>query len=335
MEYTGETGLCQAQSPELAPDGYPAAWDDPPSEDLHGGGVALEISEEYGETCGSALLDTPRISRQGQQDQEDTNKSNFEGHWRQKVANELDYQGYREVDRFRDCGQEGWLDRCHACGKPRYVPKGCDIRICPICARRFAERMSAEILGAWKKIPRKTAWSAKHITLTVKTDGDLRKALDRGYKAVSGLWRTFLKRPGSGMVVSAEFGPENGNLHFHCFYYGPFIAHAELSNRWLELTGDSSVVYVRRVFNYKGVREVLKYACKMLALDPELVVRVHAALKGTRRIRTFGCFYGEVRVKHDGWAKCEFCGNDTWDHWGPCTLERWKEIQAVECCRSP
>ena len=80
------------------------------------------------------------------------------------------------------------------------------------------------------------------------------------------------------------------------------------------MTG-SCVVDIRRAVQpgqnvVDAIREAVKYPTKFDELSPELLVQVHGVMKGSRRIRTYGVFYGEVRSKPV--VLCSVCGNDTW-----------------------
>ena len=222
---------------------------------------------------------------------------------------------WKEAKKFRDCGAEVVVLCCVKCGNTKIVPVGCDLRICPVCAHDFAVKIAIQIKRFWKAVQRKRGWTLKHITLPVKTDGDLQGAYDRGWRAWRRLWRKYLKEDGAGAVAAVEFGPKNGNVHFHVLYYGPYIPQAHLSDWWLELTGDSMVVDIRRLKDRgKGFDaaffECLKYPAKFDELSPELAVDVLSVLKGTRRIQPYGIFFGKIRTKV--YPICEVCGNDTW-----------------------
>lgn len=82
-----------------------------------------------------------------------------------------------------------------------------------------------------------------------------------------------------------------------------------VSETWQELTGDY-IVDVQKTTPERAVREGLKYITKFVNLSPAQLVDLHMALKGKRRIRSWGCFYGVEEQKPEGAeAKaCPVCG---------------------------
>jgi len=281
------------------------------------------LSGPYGEKTdgrdGITLLNSKPVNKSTSVD--DTVSWCEHSDWRALVVAGLHEAGFdKDAEAFERCGKEVLHIACRACGEPKDVPMSCNLRICPECSRRFAARMADQIADVWHSIPKSGFWLLKKITLTVKTDGDLQKAWDEGWKAIPKLWRKHLKVCDdsgavlSGMVVSAEFGPKNGNVHFHVLFYGPYIPQADLSKWWYELTG-SYVVDIRRAVQpgqnvMDAIQEAVKYPTKFYELPPELLVQVHGVMKGSRRIRTYGVFYGEIRIKPV--VVCVKCGNDTW-----------------------
>jgi hypothetical protein len=67
---------------------------------------------------------------------------------------------------------------------------------------------------------------------------------------------------------------------------GPYV-----SETWETLTGDY-IVDVQRTSAERAVKEGLKYVTKFVSLSPQQLVDLHVALKGRRRIRSWGVFYG-------------------------------------------
>ena len=104
----------------------------------------------------------------------------------------------------------------------------------------------------------------------------------------------YRKYKGGGYVASVEFGGKSNMLHLHAIVYGPYVPIRLLREMWLRLTGDSFVVDIRPVRQPEIAADyVLKYIWKVPQTDSynDLADYV-VAIKGSRRIRTGGIFYG-------------------------------------------
>jgi hypothetical protein len=85
--------------------------------------------------------------------------------------------------------------------------------------------------------------------------------------------------------------------HIHLIVEGDYLPNRRLSDEWLTVTGDSSVVDVRYAHDTDEVaRYVCKYASKALDsgvyLSPEHLNEAVLALKGRRMCATFGTWRG-------------------------------------------
>jgi hypothetical protein len=114
-------------------------------------------------------------------------------------------------------------------------------------------------------------------------------------------------------VASIEVGETGHKWHVHAVVWGPFVSHGELQAEWRKRTGQT-VVWLQECGATVGkarsvVGEVLKYAVKFTGLAPETLVELHLALKGRRRVRSWGSFYNAgVEVEDEGPETCEVCG---------------------------
>jgi hypothetical protein len=114
----------------------------------------------------------------------------------------------------------------------------------------------------------------------------------------NGHWYLTKKWRGCGALVVPELG-NNDNLHFHLLVYGPYIRQKTLAQAWLEITGDSFVVDVQEVKKPEAAAGyILKYITKPPAVDSFAVLAAWSvALKGKRRVATYGVFFGVVLTK--------------------------------------
>ena len=106
-------------------------------------------------------------------------------------------------------------------------------------------------------------------------------------------WRRFR---GAGYIASIEIGSSN-NLHCHAIVYAPYVSQKLLSETWLKITGDSFIVGIESVKHHKKAAwYVMKYIMKPPQTDSYLELCDYLEfIKGTRRIRAGGVFYGRVK----------------------------------------
>lgn len=122
-------------------------------------------------------------------------------------------------------------------------------------------------------------------------------------------------RDGSGALAALEIGEAGKKLHFHLLVRGPFqwkSAQSErtyqaqndlplrssggpyVSETWEDLTG-YPIVKIKRVKSERQARYTLKYVVKGAdKLLPAEMAKLHALLKGKRRVRSYGVFYGKA-----------------------------------------
>ncbi len=190
----------------------------------------------------------------------------------------------------------------------------CDFRICPDCApkqtARLLRRYLPTIAGLMTKYPQyrlRTLMFTRSIDINhpdfakIASDGFglIQKAM---LKVVGPNWN----KEGAGMLANWEVGPNGLKLHYHAIYFGNWVEQKRLSNAWKVLTGGDYVVWVAHVKPNDGdwqgaIMETLKYATKFYKedketgerkfLDPALTVKLFIAMKGTRRIRSYGSLY--------------------------------------------
>lgn len=210
----------------------------------------------------------------------------------------------------------------------------CDYRTCPDCAHRHGSRLLSRYMPALQQHfenPRKD-WQFKHIVLTTPlylTETGLRDEIKALYGLVRVLFeellKTAYKRPVDisevGLILAHEFGENGRKLHFHVLYYGPWIYQSALSKQWRRLTG-WPVAWIHGIGPGQehetlesAVVEILKYTTKFWKRDrngnvtfipPYLIPVLHSVLQGTRRVRSWGLFYGSQEKQEP--ATCPDCG---------------------------
>jgi len=112
------------------------------------------------------------------------------------------------------------------------------------------------------------------------------------------LWRSHV----TGGAAFCEIKRGNDGMwhpHLHILVEGDYLAQRLLSQAWLCVTGDSSVVDIRACRNMEEVRKyVTKYVTKpidhSIMLEPRYLDEAVFALKGRRLCMTFGSWRGIV-----------------------------------------
>lgn len=216
---------------------------------------------------------------------------------------------------LRDCGKRLVKLYCATEARRFAYVQTCKCRICPDCLRRQGRkyrRTFTRMIGAWKRQP---GQALMMLTLTFRSTGEPVKGSDirRGFREVRKLIKTFYpKSQGCGAVAVAEIGAK-WNLHVHVIVAGGYVSQRALSARWLQITGNSYIVDVRAVRGVKrSVSYVLKYLTKLAESDSvDRCVQTLIALKGSRRVHTFGIWYNRLKEFAEPKQRfhCPFCGD--------------------------
>lgn len=210
----------------------------------------------------------------------------------------------------------------------------CDLRICPDCAARQTARLAARYIP--KAIELSKAGGRYHlrhivfttpIELTSNTPENINLEIERLSKLPRQVlellhddYKTF------GCIQSAEFGTDGLKLHFHVIQYGDYIPQKKLSETWEHVTGGlADVVYIREIKTTSpedtanDVIETLKYSVKFWKTDKKtgqvhylpanVMPHLLLTLKGLRRIRSWGCFYGLPKPDKEKFC-CSECNKE-------------------------
>ena len=226
-----------------------------------------------------------------------------------------------EADRIAGCGENISAHRCPECGHQYKVPVRCHSRVCDRCGYVSGKQLQDDMLTAVRSVmsQKRRGWTVALLTLTISSarfgpDGVTYEDLKKAGHQLSDFMRLFYakfqgrrsrhgkivagdKYRGAGALAVMELD-QRGNLHFHCFTYGPFIPQRLLSTEWNKITGDSYIVDIRAVKggSAAAVAYVLKYITKPPALEAYSdLARYALVIKGIRRLRQFGILYNKVK----------------------------------------
>lgn len=200
----------------------------------------------------------------------------------------------RRVGRFASCGASAWvLQSTEEAGLLRLVPDFCHDRWCIPCARARSTRIVANLL------PHVDGQLLRFVTLTLKADNEgLRSRVDRLLKCFRRLrsrqlWRESVRAGVGFLEITRGRSGDHWHAHLHVLVRSTFIPQQALSDAWLNITGDSPIVDIRKVWSTGQVANyVAKYVTKPLdnatLKKPEFLVEALEALRGRKLLYAFG-----------------------------------------------
>lgn len=201
------------------------------------------------------------------------------------------------IERFVHCGAGLSLQVSADGTEMRWVCDRCKDRMCTACCSErsaaFAERLAQHLAGK----------TTRFITLTLRhSNTPLAAQLDRLYRSFSTLRRRREFKcvfEGGAAFLETKLSRDNAlwHPHLHIVTEGVYIDQKALSRAWHEVTGDSSIVDVRRVAD---VADVSRYVCKYVTKPADASIFNNAerldeficAIGGRRLCLTFGTWRG-------------------------------------------
>lgn len=199
---------------------------------------------------------------------------------------------------FQDCGSQAWvLKSIEPPIEYRIAGSSCRDRFCVPCATERSCVITGNVLDLIR------GRQIRFLTITIKTTNEpLATSLDKLYDSFQRLRRRKLWLNGvdGGVAFLENKWSDTGNRwhpHLHCLIEGRYIDKSQLQRAWLEITGDSWIVDIRRPPNNEGVtRYVTKYAGKpfnnTFLNRPRLLDEAILAMAGRKLALTFGRWRG-------------------------------------------
>ncbi|KKM60441.1 hypothetical protein LCGC14_1541790 [marine sediment metagenome] len=179
----------------------------------------------------------------------------------------------------------------------RLSERRCRSRVCPRCRRFRARQVQHRLLNAVTKMD-----GRRFLTLTLQSTNDtLADQLQHLRQSFARLRRqAFWKAAVTGGVYCVEmtWNPSRSQWHphLHAIIDGSYVPKRSLSAGWLEATGSSFIVDIRRVYSAASVASyVAKYVAKSddASSLPDHVLPAWAdAVHGLRLVHTFGNLHG-------------------------------------------
>jgi len=205
------------------------------------------------------------------------------------------------------CGENYYWWSCDKCGNAFKVHVTCKRRTCLKCAgirsRQLVE-MYLPVVSTFK-------WPC-FITFTLKVDF-LKTAKEQVDKIIASfrklrqrkVWDAKRGLFGIEMVKKEEAW----YIHLHGLIDSKWMDHDALSSAWFKITGDSYVVYLKRISDRRGaLREVLKYQTKIWELSEEDKEFVEETFEHRRFVNAFGI--KKPKKLEPKPMKCKICGGN-------------------------
>jgi len=150
---------------------------------------------------------------------------------------------------------------CRTCQHPVKLKVGCGKRfeaICPSCAKKWKSKVRGRYVAGISKMIH-----PKFVTLTMRyTKGRLSDRLFRLWDYRKYLFKTLARRGYEMRSWCAVVEPPN---HIHLVVDMDYIPQYEMAHIWQRITGDSFVVDVRAIPNFKNnLQKISNYIAKYL-----------------------------------------------------------------------
>jgi ribosomal protein S27E len=240
-----------------------------------------------------ALLDNILLNRQEQGDK------------RKEIEKKIE----KIKEKREKCGKFAIKLKCKDCGNEFWIKKYCELRTCPVCAKKQSKDLFKALKELWDGVRPVVGYSFKLITLTCVRKSDLKSDAVFLLEQFNKLYHNLLECKGGGALVMLEFGKKNLQPHLHILYYGRYIEVRKLSQEWERLTG-AKIVDVRRAQGLGALKEISKYVVSMsqkFCNDENILNQIELVLQNVRRMRKFGVFRKLKEMKDK--VKCEYCGS--------------------------
>lgn len=177
----------------------------------------------------------------------------------------------------------------------------CKARLCPLCSDRRARDLKLRVHGIVQK------WTdLRHLTLTpLSTNAPLQDSIDKLVKDFRNLrqrpvWKQHVR--GGVATIEVTLNSETGfwHPHLHVLIDGDYFPHQIISDTWKDVTGDSSVVWIKRfIKKSRAANYITKYIAKpadFIKWPGQRLTEFVKALTGRRTMITFGTSYRDLRV---------------------------------------
>lgn len=165
-----------------------------------------------------------------------------------------------EVERFKSCGSDAWVEHSPSTGKVRIHSQRCMLRICPACQRAYAKRLADRTEQLFRHAKRQMPL---FITLTLRTsDRPLADSVAflrscfRRLRATK-TWKEKISYGVAAIEVTRGRNRDHWHVHLHAIAWGAFYSKDVLEKQWRRITYGSFKVDVQRARKSASLRHYI------------------------------------------------------------------------------
>lgn len=191
------------------------------------------------------------------------------------------------------CRTDAWFIRHNLTGEVRIASNSCKLRWCPLCQAARQNYIAQQVAAWFCKVD-----YPKLLTVTLRhTSSPLKNQVDFLYKCFQNFRkRKFVaKRLRGGVWFFQVKKSKDGNTwhpHIHCLVDSDYMDRKKLSSLWAEITGGSTVIDIRAVFDSeKAVKHNARYCASpadLVDLLPWERYELHDCFNKRRLVGCFG-----------------------------------------------
>ena len=232
------------------------------------------------------------------------------------------YYEFNKSERVKRCGKTFFIYKCGCCGKNKELQFFCELRTCPVCSAKMTGKLYNELVKVIDILKLKNDYGNysgfRHLILTIPVDDlkqDIKKAIKRVEYIRQFLYKKFAKKGIKtfwGAIAGLEIGQKTGMVHYHLLLYCPYIDVHELRKIWK--IGYLKLIRVKdEKYFYSALKNIVMYVINFSKMSKsgnmtmERIAEIEMALKGLRRVKTWGIFYNRLKLKVKTKFLCKKC----------------------------
>lgn len=205
---------------------------------------------------------------------------------------------------------------CSHCGHEISVPISCGNRFCDTCNSSRRQRIRFKIDSFVKSDLSCSSIPFAHLTLTVKSQPDLKEMvvyIVSSFRRLRNrqLWKKHVV--GGAFVLEVTHNSNGWHAHLHVIIQSTYMPYEQLLTAWTTITS-STGVFIKRVPASIISHYLTKYITKT-ELDEEMQLEASEHLKGMRMFQPFGSWHKPIASIVAPAAFCGECSHSAW-HFG-------------------
>lgn len=193
------------------------------------------------------------------------------------------------------------------------MPVFCGDRFCPVCSVIRRARVRRRLEWLIKCLPVKPEFRFRHLTLTIASQGDLRKMIQKLQADFRRLrqrayWK--LHVDGGAFVIEVTGRPGAWHAHIHAVIWGYWMKWEIIQQLWKKISHGTGC-YITHIPTSAVVGYLTKYLSK--PESPDIVTAdISCALSGMRLFAPFGSWHNLNKLYVKPVHPCSKCGHTAW-----------------------